>query len=81
MAADALRDIGLLDESFFAYYEDLEWCLRASAKRPTTHLRADDKGISQRFALVPACRSRRGKAGELEVETKAPCRAVFKLPQ
>lgn len=27
--ADALRSIGLLDKDFFAYYEDVDWCLRA----------------------------------------------------
>ena len=29
--ADALRRIGLLDKDFFAYYEDVDWCLRAKA--------------------------------------------------
>ena len=29
--SEALRKIGLLDETFFAYYEDLDWCLRATA--------------------------------------------------
>jgi GT2 family glycosyltransferase len=28
--ADALRTVGLLDRDFFAYYEDLDWCLRAT---------------------------------------------------
>jgi hypothetical protein len=28
---DALRRIGLLDKDFFAYYEDVDWCLRAKA--------------------------------------------------
>jgi len=29
--SDALRGIGLLDRDFFAYYEDVDWCLRAKA--------------------------------------------------
>ena len=29
--SDALKTIGLLDTSFFAYYEDVDWCLRARA--------------------------------------------------
>ena len=27
--ANALRDVGLFDESYFAYHEDVDWCLRA----------------------------------------------------
>jgi GT2 family glycosyltransferase len=27
--ADALRDVGLLDEAFFAYHEEVDWCARA----------------------------------------------------
>lgn len=29
--ADALKRIGLLDRDYFAYYEDVDWCLRARA--------------------------------------------------
>jgi len=29
--SEALRNIGLLDKDFFAYYEDVDWCLRAKA--------------------------------------------------
>lgn len=29
--AEVLKDIGLLDEEFFAYYEDVDFCLRAAA--------------------------------------------------
>lgn len=29
MSAEALRDIGLLDESYFAYHEEVDWCQRA----------------------------------------------------
>jgi len=32
VAADALRDIGPMDERFFIDYVDTEWCLRAHAK-------------------------------------------------
>jgi hypothetical protein len=31
--ADALRKVGLLDRAFFAYYEDVDWCLRAKDAR------------------------------------------------
>jgi hypothetical protein len=31
LRADALRRVGLLDADFFAYYEDVDWCLRARA--------------------------------------------------
>ena len=29
MSAQAIRDVGLLDESYFLYYEDVDWCMRA----------------------------------------------------
>jgi GT2 family glycosyltransferase len=29
IAADALACVGLLDESYFAYHEEIDWCLRA----------------------------------------------------
>ena len=29
MCADALRDVGLLDEAYFAYHEEVDWCFRA----------------------------------------------------
>jgi GT2 family glycosyltransferase len=29
MPATALRDVGLLDETFFAYHEEVDWCTRA----------------------------------------------------
>lgn len=32
LRAEALRDVGLLDEEFFAYHEDVDWCLRARAR-------------------------------------------------
>lgn len=31
MRSDAVRKIGLLDSNFFAYFEDVDWCLRALA--------------------------------------------------
>jgi GT2 family glycosyltransferase len=29
MSADALRELGVLDEAYFAYHEDVDWCVRA----------------------------------------------------
>src|SRR5262249_31546631 len=29
MSAEALRAVGLFDEAFFAYHEDVDWCVRA----------------------------------------------------
>ena len=29
--AEALREVGLFDEAYFAYHEDVDWCLRAAA--------------------------------------------------
>jgi GT2 family glycosyltransferase len=29
LRTEALREIGLLDEAYFAYHEDVDWCLRA----------------------------------------------------
>lgn len=31
LGADALRAVGLFDETFFAYHEEVEWCARARA--------------------------------------------------
>ncbi len=30
--AEALRDVGLFDEAYFAYHEDVDWCLRANQR-------------------------------------------------
>jgi len=32
MSVEALREVGLLDEEFFAYHEDADWCARARKK-------------------------------------------------
>jgi GT2 family glycosyltransferase len=29
ISSQAIRDVGLLDESYFLYYEDVDWCIRA----------------------------------------------------
>src|SRR5262249_61273050 len=29
LRGEALREIGLLDEAYFAYHEDVDWCMRA----------------------------------------------------
>jgi len=29
--SEALREVGLFDEAYFAYHEDVDWCLRAAA--------------------------------------------------
>jgi hypothetical protein len=31
IGADALRHVGLLDEAYFAYHEEVDWCVRARA--------------------------------------------------
>src|SRR5262249_11659902 len=31
LRAEALREVGLFDEAYFAYHEDVDWCLRARA--------------------------------------------------
>ena len=32
LSRDALEAVGLLDDAFFAYHEDLDWCVRARAR-------------------------------------------------
>jgi GT2 family glycosyltransferase len=32
MSRDVLADVGLFDESFFCYVEDVDWCVRAAAR-------------------------------------------------
>ena len=32
LTAEALRDVGLLDEAYFAYHEEVDWCYRARRK-------------------------------------------------
>lgn len=32
MNSEAVREVGLLDESYFLYYEDVDWCMRAQTQ-------------------------------------------------
>src|SRR5581483_8611136 len=34
MSAEALRTVGLLDEAYFAYHEEVDWCFRARRRIP-----------------------------------------------
>lgn len=36
-----LKEVGMLDERFFLYYEDLDYCLRAASKSYTIHITPD----------------------------------------
>jgi hypothetical protein len=37
LAADAVRAVGALDEAYFAYHEEVDWCFRARAAGWTVH--------------------------------------------
>lgn len=66
--ADAIRDAGSLDNDFFFYYEETEWCHRLRARgwrvfvEPAvrvTHLKgASSRGVKRRGAQIEMLRSR-----------------------
>jgi GT2 family glycosyltransferase len=68
LAADALERVGLLDESYFAYHEEVDWCTRARAAGYTIyyqpHARVWHAGSrSTRHEAVPTWPRRKRKVG------------------
>lgn len=61
---EALKKVGLLDKDFFAYYEDVDWCLRAKAASeglvyvPSAAVHHD---VSHSFRRAGATDTRRGR--------------------
>src|SRR5262249_26228963 len=59
LRADALREVGLFDEAYFAYHEDVDWCLRARAAgwgiffEPFSRVFHRGSGSTRRFSRQP----------------------------
>lgn len=56
--SEALRDVGLFDEDYFAYYEEVDWCVRAAQKEwhtivdPRTNITHDKTGGFRTYLIV-----------------------------
>jgi hypothetical protein len=59
LRADALRAVGLFDDAYFAYHEDVDWCLRARAAgweiffEPYSRVFHRGSGSTARFSRQP----------------------------
>jgi Glycosyl transferase family group 2 len=71
LRADALRDVGLLDEAYFAYHEDVDWCLRAHQRgwevyyEPFSRVFHKGSRSTERFFRKPAAAVWRRDAPQL----------------
>jgi GT2 family glycosyltransferase len=71
LRADALREIGLFDEAFFAYHEDVDWCLRANERgwevyyEPFSRVFHKGSRSTERFFRKPAAVAWRSEAPQL----------------
>lgn len=69
--AEALRDVGLLDEAYFAYHEDVDWCLRAAERgwevyyEPYSRVFHKGSRSTERFFRKPARAAWRPDAPQL----------------
>jgi GT2 family glycosyltransferase len=70
--ADALRTVGLFDEAYFAYHEDVDWCLRAA--------KHGYRFLYEPYSRVYHHRSR-STARPRPARPAAPARAEPALPQ
>ncbi len=67
----ALREVGLFDEAYFAYHEDVDWCLRAAHAgwevyyEPYSRVFHKGSRSTERFNRKPAPRQRRADAPQL----------------
>ena len=64
LAADALREVGLLDEAYFAYHEEVDWCFRARAAgwRRSSTSRCRASGTAARRSTAALGEPLRGRA-------------------
>src|SRR5262245_6692492 len=59
LRADTLREVGLFDDAYFAYHEDVDWCLRARAAgweiffEPYSRVFHRGSGSTARFVRKP----------------------------
>ncbi len=69
--SEALRDVGLFDEAYFAYHEDVDWCLRAARRgwevyyEPYSRVFHKGSRSTERFNTRPPARVWRDDGPEL----------------
>ena len=96
MNCDALRDLGLLDEGFFLYFEETDWCVRARQRGWTVGLvpslgfvHTGAYSTSQEYlknlrhycaSVVRFYGKHRGRAAQVVAQLALACEAIAAVP-